>query len=154
MENEALKNGTETSMRIASLIGSGTTHDLPELYDLILDNMEIATKEEISILLKAMGKPKSLTKAQLEKRDIHRHLSVSLAFSSSTQTNLDFKSNRAEIFKWAEQLQPQEKNGTEQVIKDLFKREEYEDLYKKVHRLFFAKSEKHHPKPLSEFKPD
>jgi len=204
MDNETLRKDTETSMSIASLIGSGTIDDLPALYDLILENINIATNEEISILLKAMethepktapqrkkqaarkhleetvkkanaphsninskakieeaitllkaaGRPKALNQAQLAKQEIQRLLAARLAFASSTQTDLDFKSHRQEIFKWAKQLQPQDKNTTEQFIKNLYNEGKYEELYKRVHRLFYAKSESHYPKPLRNFKPE
>jgi len=137
-DNKALEKETETSMNIASLIASGNVDDIPELYKLILENIEVATKEEISVLLKAMGQPK-LTARQIERRNIRRHLSASLSFANAPETGYDFKSTRQEIFKYAEQLTPQ--NKTEEDIKKLSNKASSEDtdaehrLYKYVYRL-------------------
>ena len=139
-DNKALEKETETSINIASLIASGNVDDLPELYKLILDNIEVATKEEISILLRAMGQPK-LTARQIERRNIRRHLSASLSFANAPETDYDFKSTRQEIFKYAEQLTPQ--NKTEEDIKKLSDKASSEgtdaehQLYKYVYRLLF-----------------
>jgi len=164
MDNETLKKDTEASQRISCLTTNGTVDDLPELYGLILDNMEIATKEEISILLKAMGAP-DLTDKQLTKRDeerstreIQRQLSVSLAFAKDKQTPFDFKSERKEILRWAKQINKEEKNPIKLKFKELNDKImdssiEYDEgdnaLYKKIHRLFHNKS--HYPTPLREF---
>lgn len=155
-KERALEHKSRINSDIGNLISISTTDDLPEVYDHILENIEFASKDQISILLEAMGRPKELTKIQLEKRDIQRELHVRLGFAEGLPTELNFKSERQEILRWAAQL-PDTKNGeplnnTEQSIKNLHNENKHDELYKKIHRWFYDESEKHYPTPLEDFR--
>ena len=70
--------------RISELIRSGSVLDLAELYDLILNNLFLASKEEIRVLLTAMPRPRESDNAE-----IIRTLTMHRDFDNAINGNID-----------------------------------------------------------------
>lgn len=96
---EVTAHESEINVRIGSLISSGTVLDLSELYTLILNNLSIASHDEIRVLLSAMKLPKKSDNAK-----IVRSLAVHKAFSDQITGNTDTNYSKEIIVNWLESL--------------------------------------------------
>ena len=94
---------SEISASIAQLINSGMVHDLARLYDLILDNPEIATKDELLQLLKAMKRPKPANELQADNGQILRNLDNFVAFYNYFNDS-EYKLDKAMVIRWLDTL--------------------------------------------------
>jgi len=86
---EYLGHEVETYLMIDQLTGRDKLH-LPLLYDAVLDNLDIATPEQVVILLKAMGRP-SDTPRKRDRRTLKAALANALAFVQLKHTIIDKK---------------------------------------------------------------
>jgi len=140
---EYLGHEVETYLQIDQLTGRDKLH-LPLLYDVILDNLDVATPEQIAILLRAMGRPSDTPtkrKAYEEKRILKAQLEVMLTFSRNKATGLHAKSGKEAIISFFETLEPS--NRTEQFYKNKYNdganikldSYQFDELYKAAKKL-------------------
>jgi hypothetical protein len=107
---------TQISSDIAQAIAEHSEFNLESLYDLIMNNPVVASKEDLLFLLKAIVKPKQLRASQVERKSVRAGLKTFMGFN-----NVEFqkdedgetvgviplnKSNKKLILEWLDLLKP------------------------------------------------
>jgi len=114
---------TYLSMSIGQAIGEYSDLYKVELYDLIMENTDVAKKEDLLFLLEKMGRPPEIRQSQKEKKDTLNKLTVFMAFFD---ISLEFnqpvtdlrRSDKKKIIEWLALLKPD--NHLERNLKGLF----------------------------------
>lgn len=113
---EVIERKDQVGSDIAQAIAEHSEFNLVSLYNLIMSNADLASKEDLLFLLKAMVKPKQLRDSQVEKKSVRAGLKTFMGFKNvEFQKNekgetvgviLLNKSKKELILEWLELLEP------------------------------------------------
>jgi len=109
----------EIAMSINCEIASYNKFNKVELYDLIMENKDVATKEDLIFLLEKMGRPPVSRKSQKQRKSTLKKLTCHMEFNNvtwdvDTEKELN-KTIKRLILEWLDTLTPE--NRIEKTLK-------------------------------------
>jgi hypothetical protein len=110
---------TEIAMSIGRAIASSSKLNTVQLYDLIMENKDVATKGDLIFLLERMGRPPVSRESQEQRKSTLKKLTCHMEFNKepwNVDITADFnKTTKRLILEWLDALVPE--NRIEKTLK-------------------------------------